>query len=94
MTEPNPDLQRMREEYARRASSSAYGERYSRANPANEWNILARRRAIVDFLERYVGELSQLRVLDMGCGSGGVLTRLVELGADPANLIGVDLLPD
>ena len=30
----------------------------------------------------------------MGCGSGGVLTRLVELGADPANLIGVDLLPD
>jgi ubiquinone/menaquinone biosynthesis C-methylase UbiE len=35
--------------------------------------------------------LSGLRILDLGCGSGGQLRRLVDFGAEPANCFGVDL---
>jgi SAM-dependent methyltransferase len=34
------------------------------------------------------------RILDVGCGDGGFLRRLVSWGADPARLAGVDLLPE
>lgn len=37
--------------------------------------------------------LRTLDVLDVGCGAGGKLAWLVELGADAARLTGVDLLP-
>lgn len=38
--------------------------------------------------------LSERRVLDVGCGAGGELGRLLSVGARPDNLYGVDLLPD
>ena len=34
------------------------------------------------------------RVLDVGCGGGGELARLVELGAEPSALAGIELLPE
>lgn len=37
---------------------------------------------------------SDLRVLEVGCGSGGELHRLIGLGLEPENLEGVDLLED
>jgi ubiquinone/menaquinone biosynthesis C-methylase UbiE len=33
-------------------------------------------------------------ILEVGCGSGKVLQRLVELGAEPARCVGLDLLPE
>lgn len=33
-------------------------------------------------------------MLDIGCGHGGVLASLVDLGAPACNLYGIDLLPD
>lgn len=37
--------------------------------------------------------ISQCRVLDVGCGYGGLLGQLHELRAPAANLFGMDLLP-
>lgn len=39
-------------------------------------------------------DLSGLRILDVGCGSGGWLRQLQAWGASAQNLHGVDLLPD
>ncbi|EYF07369.1 class I SAM-dependent methyltransferase [Chondromyces apiculatus] len=36
--------------------------------------------------------LRDLKALDIGCGAGGNLAWLADLGADPANLTGIDLL--
>lgn len=37
--------------------------------------------------------LGQRRLLEVGCGSGGNLQDLLRLGATPANLAGIELLP-
>ena len=39
-------------------------------------------------------DLSESRVLDVGCGTGGFLRTLVEWGADPSNLVGTEFLKD
>jgi SAM-dependent methyltransferase len=38
--------------------------------------------------------LTQMDILEVGCGSGGHLLRLLSLGVPPSNLHGIDLLPD
>ncbi|GBC92254.1 Phthiotriol/phenolphthiotriol dimycocerosates methyltransferase [bacterium HR15] len=38
--------------------------------------------------------LQEIRILDVGCGDGSVLRRLVLLGARPENLCGIDLLEE
>jgi ubiquinone/menaquinone biosynthesis C-methylase UbiE len=42
------------------------------------------------FREIGLSTLQGLRVLDVGCGSGGHLRRLVDYGAEPANCYGID----
>ena len=39
-------------------------------------------------------DLRTLRVLDVGCGYGYWLRYLIEIGANPANLTGIDLSPE
>ena len=39
-------------------------------------------------------DLSGVRVVDIGCGSGGFLRQLINWGADPARLVGTEYLPD
>ncbi|MFT6672169.1 MAG: SAM-dependent methyltransferase [Afipia broomeae] len=41
-----------------------------------------------------VTDLSELRIADIGCGTGAFLRSLCEWGAVPANLTGVEYLPD
>jgi SAM-dependent methyltransferase len=53
-----------------------------------------RRRVALELLGTHgFGDLASQRVLDVGCGAGGELARLAGDGADPAQLVGVDLLP-
>ena len=40
------------------------------------------------------GDISASRILDVGCGKGGFIRRLIEWGAQPENLIGTEYLED
>ena len=41
-----------------------------------------------------IDDLSSLRILEVGCGAGGVLIEYLGLGVLPENLVGIDLLED
>ena len=71
------------------------GSRYDLRNAGNRL-VLAERRGLA---KRLLGDagwlpLGDRRVLDVGCGAGSELAWLLELGASPSRLVGVDLLPD
>jgi SAM-dependent methyltransferase len=70
----------------------------SRWDPANRGNqaILAERRKSTRALLEQAGllPLAGRRVLEVGSGGGGELAWLVELGASPGRMVGVDVLPD
>jgi SAM-dependent methyltransferase len=86
------EAERIRAAYARREERGLEG-RYSYWEPANLYLYQARERALVSLLAGAgLLPLTNLRVLDMGCGEGAVLRDLLRLGARPENLAGVDLL--
>ena len=52
-------------------------------------------RATIDALrESGFEDLKEKRILDVGCGTGGVLRDLVKYGAKPEHCCGIDLLAD
>ncbi len=69
-----------------------------RWDPDNRGNraILSGRRAATRRLLAEAGllPLGDRRVLEVGCGSGAELAALLEFGAEPSRLVGIDLLPD
>jgi ubiquinone/menaquinone biosynthesis C-methylase UbiE len=73
--------------------SARHGAGYhSLENPAVRWMEDQKRRSVVQHLLRNnLGDLAGLRILEIGCGSGGMLPYVAELGADPALLHGIDL---
>lgn len=79
------------ERYARRRGP----DRYSMLR-ADVWQTLhERQRAMIGLFElagRH--DLSQLTLLEVGCGAGGNLLELLRLGFAPAHLSGVELLPE
>ena len=80
--------------YARRAELGR-DDRYDLWEPANLYMEQERERAVVALLRRHgYLPLGDRRVLDVGSGSGQTLMNLLNYGARPANLFGVDLLED
>lgn len=70
-------------------------ERYAWHQPSILHEEAERARAFSALLRRTVGtELSSLRVLDVGCGTGGFLRQLISWGATPGNLTGTELQQD
>lgn len=71
------------------------GFRYDPRNPGNHEMLTERRRLTRAVLDRagWV-PLGGRHVLEVGCGTGSELASMLELGASPSNLVGVDLLPD
>lgn len=87
------ELQNIAERYARREAIPPW--RYSRLNPVVNAMQQERQRALLRvFRQLNVKDLSDTRVLEVGCGSGGNLLELIQLGARPENLMANELLPE
>ena len=92
---PLNDIARLRDEYEDRKLRFAQSDLYSLFNRANLFIVQGRQREVLRVLKKNgIADLSNLRILEMGCGGGGVLTEYLGFGAAPENLYGVDLLFD
>jgi SAM-dependent methyltransferase len=90
----HPDLTRLRQEYADRERRLAGSDRYAPFNQANLFTHQQRQRATLVLLKKAgISSFKNQRILEMGCGSGGVLMEYLVHGANPACLHGIDLLP-
>ena len=80
--------------YALRASLGL-DDRYSMLNPAVWLSVQERQRALIGLLVKHaIQPLSEMRVLEIGCGGGGNLLELLRMGFSPENLVANELLPD
>lgn len=87
MNEP----QAVAERYARRTGSDLY----SPLRPEVNRLLQERQRALLALLARAgVVSVGDLRLTEVGCGSGGNLLELLHLGFAPQHLRGIELLPD
>ena len=87
----DPEVLAVMERYARRRD----GDRYSLRRPGVIQMLEERQRAIVRlFAELEWGDLPMRHALEVGCGTGGILVELIGMGFAPANLIGIELLPE
>ncbi len=87
------ELERIRREYDRRDGNA--GIMYDPLDPAVFMPAQERERALIRFLRKAcLGSLRQLRLLEIGCGTGGNLLELLRLGFRPENLHGVELVPE
>ena len=90
---PLDDIARLRNEYEDRKHRFAESDVYSLFNRANLFIVQQRQREVLTALKKNgFTDLSNLLILEMGCGGGGVLTEHLGFGASPENLCGVDLL--
>lgn len=90
--ESKTEIERISREFARRDANPALAGRYSLFNPAALLHRQGQERHSLFFLKKYDMEnLAGLKILDVGCGTGGQLRRFLDYGANPANLYGIDL---
>jgi SAM-dependent methyltransferase len=87
------ELARIRNAYERYATDERERRRRDPLNPGlqelqREWMSLLAKRLLSLGLPT-----ANSRVLDVGCGSGDLLALFIELGADPVNCSGIDLIP-
>lgn len=82
------------ERYARRGQDDG-SDRYSLLRPEVWQMVQERQRAMLALFARVgLADLGALRLLEVGCGSGGNLLELLRLGFRPEHLAGIELLPE
>jgi SAM-dependent methyltransferase len=85
---------RIKEAYAKRGFLNK-SNIYTRFNSSTLFISHQREKALISAFKRNgIDGLFNKRTLDVGCGNGGVLRELIQLGASPENLYGIDLLSD
>lgn len=93
MPVPMNDLVRLRNEYERRERRLSDSDTYSYFNPGHLFLVQGRQRAILKVMKcAGISSLSSKRILEVGCGAGGVLLEFLTYGAESTNLYGIDLL--
>ena len=83
------------EVYGRRRSNSELAQRYSLLSPAELFMVHQRERELVRHFHRrgITAEwLAGSHVLEVGCGSGTNLRRMIDFGIPATNMFGFDLL--
>lgn len=89
----NGDLARLREEYGKRKEWLTGQDTYTLFNAGNLYLIQQRQREILTLLRREgFFPLADKRILEVGCGAGGVLREFLWYEANAERLHGVDLL--
>ena len=78
------------ERYARRGAPDRYGF----LQPDVLLSVQCRQRALQALLRRAGVEPAATSVFEVGCGAGGNLLELLRMGFRPANLGGIELLPE
>ncbi len=93
MSDFDEEIQRARRVYTERAANPAFAKLYGAFSPANFFTVQEREWVLADLLRRSgLSSLAEMDILDVGCGAGGELRRMTIMGADPARLVGIDLL--
>jgi len=88
------ELERIKKAYEKRKIEQK-DKIYSYFNKGNLFIVHQREKALLEVLNRFnISDLSDKKILDVGCGTGGTLRRFIDYGAKPENLYGVDLLED
>jgi ubiquinone/menaquinone biosynthesis C-methylase UbiE len=91
-----PEIDRLRTVYRKHEDAKKY--LYNPLDIGAFYLLTSRDRALTQMLQVFMmragRSLADLRILDVGCGTGGVLRSLVSWGAQPQNLAGVDVLEE
>lgn len=87
--------QRITQEYGARDTDEQLRARYRFTNPGHLFLLQQRERCLLALLGRLgvADHLGDLRALDVGCGTGGLLLDLIRYGAREEQVAGVDLVP-
>lgn len=88
------EVEKIKERYERRKKMPKKSL-YSYFNRGNLFMIHERQRKIIRLLDKYSrNDLSDAKILDVGCGNGSLLREFISWGAKPENLLGIDLLEE
>jgi ubiquinone/menaquinone biosynthesis C-methylase UbiE len=88
------DIKRLEQTYQARNADSD-NRLYALANPSYLFAIQQRERRLLQLLTKHnLLPLHNKKILEVGCGRGGVLLEYLRYGAMPYNLFGVDYLID
>ena len=91
------EIDRLIKEYNKRAEDEREIKQWSTLDDAQYFTLISREKEIIVTLKTNGvnnASISTLKFLDVGCGRGEWLQRLVFFGADPKNFYGLDLVPD
>ena len=87
----NDEARNVADRYARRSGA----DRYSALQPDVVQLLQERQRALLRMMAAHgLHDVSALRLVEVGCGSGGNLLELLRLGFAPQHLVGLELLAD
>jgi ubiquinone/menaquinone biosynthesis C-methylase UbiE len=86
------EVERIRFAYSKRHADAVV---YSVFNPGHLFMAQQLERELIkSFRGHGMAPLGNKRILDIGCGTASPLRKLIDFGAEPENLSGIDLLPN